>query len=520
MTCEPPAYIRKLLKITANSGGQPSDLIETHLSWVLLIDKFAYKIKKPVRYEFVDYSSYQLRLHWCEEEIRINRRYAKDIYISVVFITGSEEEPILEGSGHAFECAVKMLRFNQSNIFSSLIDKGQLTLHHLAKLARLLATFHASIPKCEPKITAGYAPHYQRMIRNNLNELRQLLTDNEILKSIEQIHCYLERSAVLLKPLIEKRHDQGFIRDCHGDLHLGNIALSNEKPFLFDGLEFNDSLRCMDTMDEISFLVMDLEAHDHPALAFRFINQYLDVTGDYTGIALLDYYRIHRALIRLKVSLLSRKLKVHSASKINYLMCCNTLARRNERKPLLLITHGYSGSGKSTAADFLSDLLQAIRIKSDIVRKRLGNEDLQKKTNHAVTTDLYSERMTARTYNYLCRTASLIMRWGYTVILDATFLKLNHRQQAQRVANALGVRFFILDCTVPFDELTSRLDRRFATGLDPSDADINVLNTQIRSAQPLTVTELCQTLTLDMTSSKDLTEVSKLLKELEYTHTI
>jgi aminoglycoside phosphotransferase family enzyme/predicted kinase len=521
MTCKTPTYIRKLLQSTASLDGQSSDLIETHLSWILLIDNFAYKIKKPVHFDFVDYSTYDQRLHCCEEEIRINRRYAKHIYISVAYITGTEDEPILEGSGDAFECAVKMLRFNQSSIFSSLVDQGQLTSHHLTKLARLIATFHASIPTCESGMTNGYALHYYSMIRNNLNEVRLLLTDNEFSKSIESIHRYLERSTVLLNPLIEKRHDQGFVRDCHGDLHLGNLALSNGEPFPFDGIDFSDNLRCVDTIDEISFLIMDLEAHDSPALAFRFLNEYLDQTGDYAGLALLDYYRIHRALIRVKVSLLSpTELTINSVPKpftdpiIKYFRCCDTLARRRDIKPFLLITHGYSGSGKSTAADFLSDFIQAIRIKSDIVRKTLGDHDLQKKTNESCTSALYSETMTERTYDYLCFTANSIMRWGYTVILDATFLKRKHREQAQKVANTLGFRFFILDCTVPFDRLSGRIIRRFASGLDPSDADIGVLNMQVNSAEALTAIELCQTLKLDMTNTMDLTTTGQLLKDL------
>jgi uncharacterized protein len=262
------------------------------------------------------------------------------------------------------------------------------------------------------------------------------------------------------------------------------------QPVPFDCIEFNEEMRWIDVIDEVAFLVMDLIAHNLQEYAFHFLNRYLQITGDYQALALLDYYRVYRAIVRAKVALLSRDSSTgdqpaklaFEAKYRNYVSIARACASRPA--PFLMITHGLSGSGKSTVATRIAEKLPAIQLRSDIERKRLAAR------NKRLDDALYSEEATRITYNHLEETAAGMLKAGYSVIVDATFLNRGRRDQFRLLAQQARVRFLILDMQASLLVLRDRITQRLLADNDPSDADLRVLEYQQNHHDPLTQLEI------------------------------
>ncbi len=318
---------------------------------------------------------------------------------------------------------------------------------------------------------------------------------------LSELRTFESESFVGLRAVMARRLGRGRIRECHGDLHLGNVTMVEGHTVVFDGIEFNDDLRWIDVMSEVAFMAMDLHAHHLPMLAHRFINGYLEASGDYDGVSLLRYYMVYRAIVRAKIALMRAAQCVQPnaadsqapgeaahqrAAASSYLALALRLGRAagGAARPTLMITHGYSGSGKSTLTQSLVEASGAIRVRADIERKRLaGMEPLDHRADAAVA--LYGPAMTAATHARLRRFAGVILGAGFHAILDATFLRRRQRHEAQLLAARRGVGFVILDFAVGVEVLRQRLRRRQAQGQDASDADESVLAGQMRAAQPL-----------------------------------
>ncbi|MEO6354406.1 MAG: AAA family ATPase, partial [Burkholderiaceae bacterium] len=410
----PPFALQQQMQLieALQQQGQPMALIETHISWILLTGDFAYKIKKALDLDFLDFSTLDQREFYCKEEIRLNRRLAPDIYLDVVPIGGSYGVPQL---GHlpALEYAVRMRRFAVSDQMDVLLAEGRLHAHHIDRLAAILARFHASLTPTDPGSAFGRADAILAVSRQNFEQLDVLLGDSgddTELQRLQTLRLATEAEFAACRGLFEQRRNDGFVRECHGDLHLGNIVLIDDQPVPFDCLEFDPGLRWIDVINELAFPVMDLIHRQHSRLAFRLLNAYLEISGDYAGVALLRFYLAGRAMVRAKVSAIriaqggatQSDTAQADAAQTSYLDLADALLRT--RRPALIISHGLPGSGKSTLAQAMLERRQAIRLRSDVERKRLfGLAALDNsRTTHQ---DIYSAAATRKTYDRLLQTA-------------------------------------------------------------------------------------------------------------------
>ncbi len=467
----------------AAETGQPVALVETHISWVLLTGRLAYKLKKPVHLPFVDFSSLALRKHYCEEELRLNRRLAPSLYLRVAPVGGTAEAPRLDGPGEPIDYAVCMRRFPPGALLSERLAAGDLRPAHLDGLARRLAAFHADAP------IAPEAPGHdaeQRAVEPVLDVLRQLRQHGEAPR-IDALGSWVGAQRRALRAAWSARQRDGRVRECHGDLHLANAVLLDDEATAFDCIEFDPALRHIDVLGDVAFLTMDLQAHGRADLAFRFLDTYLQGSGDYAGVPLLRFYEVYRALVRALVGCLRGAGPGGRPAGPDYLACAERLAFDAARGPRLLITHGVSGSGKSTLAQQLLAAAGAIRVRSDVERKRLfGMTALARSSDPAQT---YGPEATRRTFERLARCARTALQAGYPMIVDAAFLRRAERDTFHGLAQALHVPFTILHCTADAARLRERVAARDASGGDASEADLAVLERQFDHAEPLSGAE-------------------------------
>lgn len=465
-------------------------LIETHISWVLLAGRYAYKIKKPVDLGFLDFSTLALRQHFCEEEVRLNRRLAPEIYRDVVAIGGTLEAPQF-GAQPALEYAVRMRRFPAGRLFENLLARHRLSPAHIDQLAQILAEFHRRVLAATARNRFGKAAVLRREIADNFSALQTLLPEQPA-AFLRQLHARLQAELDARGELMAARKRDGFVRECHGDLHLGNIVLSGDRPVPFDGIEFEPALRWIDIIDDIAFPVMDLWQHNRPDLAWRLLNGWLEITGDFAGLALLPLYMANRALVRAKVHALRaaqpglrpREAATLQANARRYLDCAAQVL--HPPPPALIITHGLPGSGKTTFAQTALEHIGAIRLRSDVERKRLYGLLPLADSHRVLGGDaLYSAEATVRTYVRLAELAAQLLAAGFRVIVDAAFLKRGERRGFQALARQQDVPFVIADMTADMDVLRARIRQRQTAGRDASEADVVVLEKLAQLQEPL-----------------------------------
>ena len=477
-------------------------LLETHISWVILTGKFAYKIKKPVQFDFVDYSSLDLRLQYCQDEIKLNRRFAPELYLDVVPIIEHDkglvvgDYPVSDSAmtdSNPIEYAVRMNEFSQDSIVAARLDHPDLTPKAVELFGQSIATFHETIKPDQPPEDCGQPIGIEHDAVDNFKTLRRELRDGIRLEKIEKIEKHTMAQLATLEHKFVRRRTAGMVRHCHGDLHLKNIIQWEGKLLAFDGIEFNRQLQWIDVYSEIAFPVMDFVARGRADLAWRLLNSYLEAADDYQDMDVLIFYLVYRAMVRAKVTWLnpanhSQRIREESnreQSPENYFAgpwdkyldaaAYFTFAM----KPSLSITHGFSGSGKSTTALTLIEQEGGLRIRSDVERQRLAARFHPQ--------DTYSAEMTQRVYEYLAEQARSVIRAGMPVVIDATFLKRSQREIFEKLASELKVEFRIVTCDAPFDELCKRINSRNA---DASEATTDVLEMQMKTHQPLTTDEL------------------------------
>ena len=464
-------------------------VIETHISWLLLTGSYVYKIKKPVRLAFLNFTTLRQRRIFCEEELRLNQRLVPDLYLGVVPIGGSVDKPII-GSEPAFEYAVKLREFPAGARLDERLKAGEVPAEDLEILAKTIADFHGSLSSGS---RFGDPLAITRAVMGNVKETEQLLHGSDRRENLAVLRDWICRECVTLERAIADRKAQGAIRECHGDLHLENLAYWGNRIVPFDALEFDPYLRWIDVMDETAFLVMDLMAHGRGSLAHEFLNRYLEITGDYAGLEIFKFYLVHRAIVRVKVAAIKGSqqtglMDCTGALEDLYLRCARNLIQ--PARPHLLITHGLSGSGKTTVTNRLITMLPAIRCRSDLERKRLHGLAPHAKSGSNIGTGLYAQRASQATYATLRRYAALGLRAGLNVIVDAAFLGRVERESFMRLAVKEGARAAILDCRAPEAVLRQRIETRTAQNLDISEATTEVLVHQLATSEPFTADEL------------------------------
>jgi len=489
------------------------ELIETHISWVLLTGRFAYKIKKNIRFDFLDFSTLKKRHFYCLEELRFNSRFAPGLYLDVVPITGSPQAPKVDGSGEIIEYAVRMKQFDGNQLLSHLADQGRLSCGMIDQLADLTADFHHSARADTANDHFGTPQEIHHWFQGNVTNIRPLVHHGKLLEQISGLAHWGDQALLKYAGLMELRKKNGFIRECHGDLHLGNITLINHKVTPFDGIEFNPGLHWIDVISEIAFVVMDLQQRGLNQFAYRFLNRYLSRNGDYAGITLLPYYLVYRALVRCKVALLrwqqhKKQQDLHEAE--NYAGLAAKYSR--PAAPRLLITHGYSGSGKSTFSCQLAERLGMIHLRSDVERKRLVSA---KNAGNSVNEGVYTAENVQLVYLRLAELASSILDAGFTVLIDAAFLQASQRGLFAELAAKKQLAFVILDFHAPVQELKQRISNRQQSGNDASEATLAVLEHQLETAQALSAAEAGETIRID-TCAED--ALAKLLEHSSLPH--
>lgn len=477
------------------------DVLETHISYVLLAGPYAYKIKKPVDLGFLNFRALRARKFYCEEELRLNRRFAPELYLDVIPITGSSTHPVLGGEDRPIEYAVKMRRFSQDCLLDRLLLRDDLRPEHIDQLAAGIADFHGRASAASATDAFGTPSAVQQPALENFAQIRAADRAPPIeLDALEQWTTNQSRS---LEPTFRTRKRDGRVRECHGDLHLRNVALIDGKITLFDCLEFDPNLRWIDVMNEVAFLVMDLHDRKRPQLARRLLNRYLEITGDYAGLSVLRFYIVYRALVRAKVHCLRAQQPHLAASErerlrdqyLGYVALAK--AQASAPPPSLIITHGLSGSGKTTCTQPLLELIGAVRIRSDVERKRLQGLNALARTESEVGKGAYSADATALTYRRLLDLTRTILEAGYAVIVDATFLRRWQRDPFRRFAQAHGVPFLILDVVADETLMRTRILERQQQLRDASEAGIAVLEQQIATQEPLQPDETPLVVTFD-----------------------
>lgn len=479
------------------------ELLETHISWVLLAGDYAYKVKKPVKLGFLDFGSLAARRFYCEEELRLNRRTAPQLYLEVVPVTGSDADPHMDGEGRPIEYAVKMRRFPQEALLSCMAEGGTLGAEHIDALARGIAAFHSRVARVDAARPFGSAAEVLAPALQNFDQIEALIGAAADVPELERLRGWTLREHARLHAAFDARKAGGFVRECHGDLHLGNIVLLDGEPTPFDGIEFNEALRWIDVMNEVAFLVMDLFDRRLPRLAWRLLNGYLEATGDYAGLALLRYYLVYRALVRAKVACIRAHQPNLNAQQgdragreyLEYLRLAKVLAENSPRA--LVVMHGVAGSGKTTVAQELLEACGAVRLRSDVERKRLQGLEAGARTGSALGAGIYTPELTTQTYARLAALSGAVLEAGYPVIVDATFLAWTQRDAFAALAHESGVPFAIADCEAPEGVLRERVATRQQNASDASEADLEVLGRQLASLEPLTPAELANSVGFD-----------------------
>ncbi len=477
------------------AGGESVELRETHISWVLLSGEYAIKIKKAVDFGFLDFSSLAKRKFACEEELRLNRRYAPQLYLDLVSIGGSPRDPVLDSDTPAVEYAVRMRRFDESGLLSHLAAQGLLRKEQIVTAANRIADLHRQAPVAPADNPWGGAAQVHRWVQESIQHIHELLEDSPRQSQVEEITARCHELYRETQSVLAARNQAGFVRECHGDLHLGNMVWIDNRLVPFDCIEFNPGLRWIDIISEAAFVMMDLEDRGYPVFAWVFINQYLANTGDYAGLEVLRYYLVYRALVRAKVTLLQRSdpdtLPEERPKLLNIYLDYAALAQRwlQQRRAVLILTHGLSASGKSTAARHIAEKHGCIHLRSDVERKRLHGLAALQDSHAQVGTGIYTAEGSERTYQHLLKLAETALRQGYPVIVDAAFLERGRRNLFSQLAQTQGCLFLIVHCEADRATLEQRIVDRAAQGQDPSEATLAVLDRQIEQQDPLLVTE-------------------------------
>ena len=484
------------VKAYPNESVESVVLYETHISWIFLAGEHAYKVKKPLKLNFLDYSTLEQRKHHCQEEVRLNSRYAKGLYLGVVPITLRGGHCCVDGLGEVVDFAVKMLRFPEGSLLSDRLDHDELRFDEVIELSRTIARFHHDASVADRHHCWGSPNSILENAFDNIRDLRASFLYESFSETLNEIGDWSDEFFSEHQLGFSQRRVSGFIRECHGDLHLANVVQWCDQFVPFDGIEFNDEFRWIDVMSDAAFLGMDLAVRGRPDLSHSFLNGYLEQTGDHASLPILRWYLIYRAMVRAKVAAITAaqhppKTSIHADSvqdchlHLNY---AHRLTRPSQ--PNLWITHGVSGSGKTTGSEMIVQHHGAIRLRSDIERKRHFGLHPDQHPKTSIKHKVYCESANQATYTRLERLARGILRAGYSVVVDATFLKREHRDRFAQLAKHEASEFHIVDFQADEAVLRRRVTDRLAQGKDASDADIDVLESQLASQEPLTSSEL------------------------------
>ena len=476
-------------------------VVETHMSWVLLTGEYVYKLKRPVRFPFADFSDPAHRAHLCAEEIRLNRRFAPTLYLGVAAVHDHGGVASFTGDGPVIETAVRMRQFDRREELDALVAAGGVEDAEFAAFGQRLAEIHASLPAPPAGSDYGTPAAVARVLRRNFAEWRAgavthaaAATAPTAAHAAATLRHRLARRLRRSRAALAARQRDGYVRECHGDLHLSNLVRLDGRITPFDALEFELAFRCIDVADEVAFLCADLEGYGRADLAHAFLDAYLDRSGDCGLLQVLDLYVAHRALVRAKIMAIraSGADETEAAAQwrrreAEYVAVAGRALSRPP--PRLVLLHGLSGSGKSWLARRLAPRLGAIHLRSDRERKRLAGLAPRAASGSAPGAGLYTAPTTGLAYARLAACARDALAGGRSVLCDATFLDRTQRLAFCDLASGCGATAVLLHCTAPEAVLRERLRARRSAGTDVSEADEAVLAWQQTHADALSADE-------------------------------
>ncbi len=510
-----------------SSSYKEYEIIETHISWIILTGNYAYKIKKQSNLGFYDGSDISKRIKLCEEELRLNTRLTPELYIGIYLIQGSindlkivpyKSNEIVNNKDEAKEVVLKMHKFDNKRLLSEILDKDIVTVKNFKELAAKLAIFHLSSKNNNLRKQLHYGENNIDPVTENLTILKTIVTSEANKKILQNHENWVLQENRKYTEIIRERNSRNIIRECHGDLHSENIYLDNKNKLrIFDALEFNSSLRWIDPISEIAFLTSDLEARGQTNFATIFLNTWLESSGDYLGLNLWRWYASYRAIVRAKVTSLrlkqlskkrnKQKIKILNRKLTSYLLQAKSIQDRISR--VLIIMHGLSGSGKSYISNLICEQRRFIRIRSDSERIRITRSTDSLRTKEQVLYSLsnmenlpkeiqniYSRDVSEWLFNYwLPKLARASLESGYNTIIDATFLRYNERKLMRDLAERGGVKFVIISCKCTEGLAFTRLKNR--SNDDVSEATYETRSKQREWLEPIREEELERTINVD-----------------------
>lgn len=491
-----PRLIRDLLHQERYPHRPPEvHLVQTHISYVLIARPYVYKIKKPVYFGFLDYRTPEKRRHFCLEEVRLNRRTSRNVYLGVVDISEIGGEHFAEDSRNPVEAAVKMRYLPDEQMLFSMVEKNRVDDLLMVRIGRAIADFHRHADTSPEISRYGSTSTVLHHAMENFHQLEPFRGTTLSRDRHAELRSWTGNKMDMLTSLIEERVRKGKIRDGHGDLRPKHIYVAGDFIHIIDCIEFNPAYRYQDVASDLAFLCMEIEYQNRPDLANIVFNEYLAQTGDFQMVRLWDFYRVYRAMVRGKVASLTfaeqemgeggRAAALAQARRF-FDLAFSYITRIPQ--PALTITCGLSGSGKSFQARRLASRSGAVIIRSDTVRKSLAGLEPRSSARSAYGTGIYSPERSEQTYDALASLAEIILTAGFPVILDATYSRKRRRDVVRALAGRLDIPFGIIRCTAPRNVLLERLRGR-RDPEEPSDSGPELLDAQEREFEPLTPLE-------------------------------
>ncbi len=490
----------------------PVTCIETHVSWVFLTGPFAYKVKKPLRLSFIDYSTAERRLEMCREELRLNRRHAPGLYVDVVPIAGTPAAPRVGATdAPPFEHALRMVQFDPRLELTQLLQSGDVEAHELQEFGQRIARMHVTAAVAAGDDGFGTPDKAHRNTLDNFEEIAPALPGRDEAQCVARLRGQAQRLFTAGRTLMAQRRQDGRIRECHGDLHCGNIVRWQGSLVAFDGLEFDPGLRYIDVASDLSFLTMDLAAHGRTDLRREALQAWLDTSGDFAAVALLPYFELYRALVRAKVAALRGQQARNAAAgatgtaaMLAHQYLDWAVSQVGRPRARLFVMAGLSGSGKTWLARRIAARCGALVVRSDIERKRLAGLQPLDTSASAPDAGIYSREFNARTYERLRDCAAACLRGRESVVVDAANLRRDERDRFVAAARDLEAEATIVHCVAPLEVLRRRVAGRVATGADASEATVALLDRQPAYWEPFSDSELGHVVAVDTTSAESI----------------
>lgn len=495
-----PPMIRALLLPQAydHPVTTPIKVCQTHISYVLLTGLYAYKIKKPVDLGFVNFTTLERRQFFCERELILNRRFSPEIYLDVLPICKTPRSFNLQGRGQVVDYAVKMMQFSGEGLLQHRLKSGNVSPQEMRNFGRSVALLHKSLPVSPHANHFGGPVPLSRVASENFQQTEKFVGGLLSPTRWMEIRAFTRKSIIKHKALVRQRVTKGAIRECHGDLHMGNVCTIGGQLRLFDCIEFKDAFSHIDTLYDVAFLMVSLDVQGYPQHAIAFFNAWLEETGEYEAVLLLPLYKCIRAYILAKInSMMTLDPHVDHSTRIEKGLCAKAYYQlawsyTAQAKGQLYVVGGLSGSGKSTVSAYLAQKLNALHLRSDAVRKHLAHIPLRSRGSQ----ELYSSEMGNRTYSFLKGMGLHLGKNGFSVVLDGKFDRRHQRVPFLFEAAASGLQPTVIWCHAPDGVLKERIANRHD---DISDAQPEMIEGQRAKMEPPHHDEGAPVLSLDTT---------------------